>query len=199
MQICPRQARRLRRDQGSYPQAQPAGPAGSAGGSAPNRARVRADPGRDHPPARCPQRSGHGGRSGMSPSAAIAAVAAQQRRQALLAPLSTAWPATHALPWSCSHTFFVTGRLSCRVAPAGKQRTPASGEPRAALPVARSKPAGAAGPGGAFPAGKQRPSPRSKPATLSFPRGGRSKPAGKEQDGTGLASSSILPCGTKSP
>ncbi|WP_299758687.1 hypothetical protein [uncultured Pontibacter sp.] len=108
----------------------------------------------------------------MRPYPAIAPTTAQERHQALLAPLSTTRPSTRPLLCSYPHTFLVPSQLSCRVALAGKQRTPASGEPRAALPVARSKPAGAAGPGGAFPPGKQRPSPRSKPAGLSFPGGG---------------------------
>ncbi len=109
----------------------------------------------------------------MRSSAAIASTAtSQEKHQALIAP----FPIPHT-----SHMGSTTALLQCypsscpafyRVAPSGKQRTPAPGEPRAALPGARSKPAGAAGPGGAFPAGKQRPSPRSKPAGPSFPGGG---------------------------
>ncbi|MBX0335592.1 hypothetical protein K3G39_20360 [Pontibacter sp. HSC-14F20] len=56
-----------------------------------------------------------------------------------------------------------------------------------------------AGPGRAFPPGKQRPFPEQSQRGCLFREEGRSKPGGKEQDGTGLASGSILPCGAKVP
>ncbi|PTX14714.1 hypothetical protein C8N40_110143 [Pontibacter mucosus] len=133
----------------------------------------------------------------MRPPAAIA-TAVREKHKALLAPLSTALPATRTLPLHYPHHFLPPCQLSCRVAPSGKQRTPASGEPRAALPGARSKPAGAGGPRGSFPGRQATPLPPVKASGAVFSgREARSKPAGKEQDETGLASGSILPCGAK--
>ena len=133
----------------------------------------------------------------MRPYPAFATTAAQEKHQALSAPISNALPATRTLPLHYPHHFLLPCQPSGRVAPAGKQRTPVSGEPRAALPVARSKPAGAAGPGELSRQASNAPPPAQSQRGCLFREAERSKPAGKEQDGTGLASGSILPCGAK--